>query len=119
MPSLSSNPSICTRSWLSVCSLSSFPPPSPAPRCLPTASISSIKRVYPSKTKFSDVAGEDEEKEELEDVVDFLKNPKKYVDLGAKAYHFQFSLKSYLQHYCCYKTSEHHHFHNKPESCSG
>ncbi len=41
-------------------------------------------RVYPSKTKFSDVAGEDEEKEELEDVVDFLKNPKKYVDLGAK-----------------------------------
>ncbi len=41
-------------------------------------------RVYPSKTKFSDVAGEDEEKEELEDVVDFLRNPQKYVELGAK-----------------------------------
>jgi cell division protease FtsH len=41
-------------------------------------------RIYPSKTKFSDVAGEDEEKAELEDVVDFLKNPQKYVELGAK-----------------------------------
>ncbi len=41
-------------------------------------------RVYPSKTKFTDVAGEDEEKAELEDIVDFLKNPKKYIDLGAK-----------------------------------
>ena len=43
MPSLSSKPSIWTKSWLRVCSLSSFPPPRPAPRCLPTASISSIK----------------------------------------------------------------------------
>ena len=41
-------------------------------------------RIYPSKTKFSDVAGADEEKQELEDVVDFLKNPKKYTELGAK-----------------------------------
>jgi len=41
-------------------------------------------RITPSKTKFSDVAGEDEEKEELEDVVDFLRNPKKYIELGAK-----------------------------------
>ena len=41
-------------------------------------------RIYPSKFKFTDVAGEDEEKAELEDVVDFLKNPKKYIDLGAK-----------------------------------
>lgn len=41
-------------------------------------------RVYPSKTKFSDVAGEDEEKAELEDIVDFLKNPNKYIELGAK-----------------------------------
>lgn len=46
--------------------------------------VKSRARVYPSKTKFSDVAGEDEEKEELQDIVDFLKNPKKYVDLGAK-----------------------------------
>ena len=46
--------------------------------------VKSRARIYPSKTKFSDVAGEDEEKAELEDVVDFLKNPKKYIELGAK-----------------------------------
>ena len=40
----------------------------------------------PSKNKitFGDVAGADEEKEELQEVVDFLKNPKKYSELGAK-----------------------------------
>ena len=37
-----------------------------------------------SKTTFKDVAGADEEKEELEEIVDFLKNPKKYIDLGAR-----------------------------------
>ncbi|MDR2865566.1 MAG: ATP-dependent zinc metalloprotease FtsH [Spirochaetaceae bacterium] len=36
------------------------------------------------KTRFSDVAGEDEAKEELVEVVDFLKNPKKYTDIGGK-----------------------------------
>ena len=36
------------------------------------------------KTKFSDVAGVDEAKEELVEVVDFLKNPKKYTDIGGK-----------------------------------
>ena len=45
IPSLDSKPSISTRSWLRVCSRSSFPPPSPAPRCLPTASISSINTI--------------------------------------------------------------------------
>ena len=36
------------------------------------------------KVFFKDVAGADEEKEELKEVVDFLKNPKKYSELGAK-----------------------------------
>ncbi|MBQ7274587.1 MAG: ATP-dependent zinc metalloprotease FtsH [Clostridiales bacterium] len=36
------------------------------------------------KVKFSDVAGSVEEKEELSEVVDFLKSPKKYKELGAK-----------------------------------
>ena len=40
----------------------------------------------PAKNKitFRDVAGADEEKEELKEVVDFLKNPKKYSELGAR-----------------------------------
>lgn len=35
-------------------------------------------------TKFSDVAGVDEAKEELVEIVDFLKNPKKYTEIGGK-----------------------------------
>ena len=35
-----------------------------------------------NKKTFEDVAGAEEEKEELQEVVDFLKNPKKFVDLG-------------------------------------
>ncbi len=36
------------------------------------------------KVTFDDVAGLDEEKEELQEVVDFLKNPRKYKELGAR-----------------------------------
>ena len=36
------------------------------------------------KTKFTDVAGADEEKEELVEIVEFLKNPQKFNELGAR-----------------------------------
>ena len=36
------------------------------------------------KVTFDDVAGAEEEKEELAEIVDFLKNPKKYIELGAR-----------------------------------
>jgi len=36
------------------------------------------------KTTFDDVAGAEEEKDELKEIVDFLKNPKKYADIGAR-----------------------------------
>ena len=37
-----------------------------------------------NKITFDDVAGVDEEKEELEEIVEFLKNPKKFTDMGAR-----------------------------------
>ncbi len=37
-----------------------------------------------TKVKFADVAGAEEEKEELKEIVDFLKAPKKFINLGAK-----------------------------------
>ena len=37
--------------------------------------------------RFADVAGADEEKEELQEIIDFLKNPKKYNDIGARIPH--------------------------------
>ena len=42
--------------------------------------------IDPSKNKYTlaDVAGAEEEKEELREIVDFLKNPKAYSDLGAR-----------------------------------
>lgn len=44
------------------------------------------KSLDPEKQKitFSDVAGVDEAKEELAEVVDFLKEPERYVEIGAK-----------------------------------
>ena len=36
------------------------------------------------KITFNDVAGVDEEKQELQEIVDFLKNPKKFTDMGAR-----------------------------------
>ena len=35
-------------------------------------------------TTFKDVAGADEEKEEMEEIIDFLKNPQKYFEIGAR-----------------------------------
>ena len=37
-----------------------------------------------NKKTFDDVAGEDEEKEELQEIVEFLKNPQKFCELGAR-----------------------------------
>jgi len=43
-----------------------------------------IKEDNSKRITFADVAGLKEEKEELYEVVDFLKNPKKYIELGAR-----------------------------------
>ncbi|NLU07195.1 MAG: ATP-dependent zinc metalloprotease FtsH [Clostridiales bacterium] len=47
---------------------------------------SRAKMASPDKQKvtFADVAGADEEKEELAEIVDFLKQPKKYIEMGAR-----------------------------------
>ncbi len=43
-----------------------------------------VKSYSMSKVRFSDIAGMDEEKAELQEIVEFLKNPKKFTDLGAR-----------------------------------
>jgi cell division protease FtsH len=54
----------------------------------PMAFIKSRAKIYDpdmdEKVTFADVAGSDEEKSDLIEIVDFLKNPMKYKDLGAK-----------------------------------
>ncbi|EJO5347461.1 ATP-dependent zinc metalloprotease FtsH [Clostridium botulinum] len=47
---------------------------------------SKAKMATPDKKKvtFNDVAGAEEEKEELAEIVDFLKSPKRYIDMGAR-----------------------------------
>lgn len=49
-------------------------------------SKNSLKSSVPDskKVKFSDVAGADEEKEELAEIVEFLKSPKKFIEMGAR-----------------------------------
>ena len=45
---------------------------------------SRAKRINTSKVKFDDVAGADEEKNEMKELVDYLKEPKKFTKYGAK-----------------------------------
>lgn len=47
-------------------------------------SKANVKTTTNTKHTFNDVAGADEEKEELAEIVDFLKNPKKYSEMGAR-----------------------------------
>ncbi len=47
-------------------------------------SRSKAKLVVSSKVRFTDVAGADEEKQELAELVEFLKNPQQFTDLGAR-----------------------------------
>ncbi|MCR5553617.1 MAG: ATP-dependent zinc metalloprotease FtsH [bacterium] len=41
-------------------------------------------RIIPSNVKFDSVAGLDEEKEEVREIIEFLRNPKKFIDVGAR-----------------------------------
>ena len=45
---------------------------------------SRAKAVQNIKVRFADVAGAEEEKEELQEIIDFLKDPKKFSDMGAR-----------------------------------
>ena len=45
---------------------------------------SKARVVQNSKVRFTDVAGAEEEKEELQEIIDFLKDPKKFNDMGAR-----------------------------------
>ncbi len=47
-------------------------------------SKANVRQANGKKITFADVAGADEEKQELEEIVDFMKNPKKYQELGAR-----------------------------------
>ncbi len=47
-------------------------------------SRANVRQHSGKKVTFNDVAGADEEKQELEEIVDFLKNPAKYTEIGAR-----------------------------------
>ena len=51
---------------------------------MPQLGKSAVKEKSKPETKFSDIAGLEESKKDLQEIIDFLKNPKKYNSLGAK-----------------------------------
>lgn len=53
-------------------------------RSLPSSKTSKISPPFASSITFRDIAGNDEAKEEMKFLVDFLKNPKRFVEMGAK-----------------------------------
>ena len=49
-----------------------------------TSKAKKITELDKNRVTFNDVAGVDEEKEELQEIVEFLKSPKKFTDMGAR-----------------------------------
>lgn len=51
---------------------------------LSNTNVSKVEAEKNIKVRFKDIAGIEEQKEELTEIVDFLKNPKKYREIGAR-----------------------------------
>ncbi len=59
------------------------------------------------RTTFEDVAGADEEKEELQEIVEFLRSPKRFKELGARVPKGVLLVRKNHQKRLCFSTPEH------------